>query len=316
MSVATASPAAIQDAARPDPLVRGESDFDRVSSLLLAVVLGAGLIFGLLTVIYLTNQAYQRRVTAPLEIVDVSGGGGGSPEGQVGGIESVQVPGGAASDRASNNEEEAPEFEEASLQETPAAMLDTVAEAGQSLAEVDVGAVMPTGGKVATGKRASKIGNGAVGYGFGPGDGGVRKEDRWTILANPGQTAEEYARQLDSLRIELGVIQGKSIVYVSQFSSDRPATRVGTGIGDNRLYFIWRGSGRKGSDIALLRKAGIEVGEGVILQFYPPNVEQRLSQLEVQYKGRQPGEIRRTQFRIVPGGEGYDFEVVSQETLR
>ncbi len=251
-----------------------------------------------------------------LEIVEVGGGGGGSPEGQVGGIESIQVAGGEASDRASNNEEEAPEFEEASVQETPAAMLDTVAEAGQSLAEVDVGAVMPTGGKVATGKRSSKIGNGAVGYGFGPGDGGVRKEDRWTILANPGQTAEEYARQLDSLRIELGVIQGKQIVYVSNFSHDQPARRVGTGIGDNRLYFIWRGANRKGSDVALLRKAGIEVGEGVILQFYPPTVEQRLAQLEVQYKGRQPGEIRRTQFRVIPGGEGYDFDVVSQETLR
>ncbi|HEY2154163.1 MAG TPA: hypothetical protein VGH33_00940, partial [Isosphaeraceae bacterium] len=126
MSMATAAPADARDMGVPDPLVRGESDFDRVSSLLLAVVLGATMIFGLMTVIYLTNQAYQRRVTAPLEIVEVSGGGGGSPEGQVGGIESVQVPGGAASDRASNNEEEAPEFEEASLQETPAAMLDTV----------------------------------------------------------------------------------------------------------------------------------------------------------------------------------------------
>jgi hypothetical protein len=316
MSTATLGPGDSKAMGVPDPSVRGESDFDRVSSLLLAVILGAVLAFGWLALMYVTSQAYQKRVTSPLEIVDVGGGGGGSPEGQIGGIESVNVPGGAASDRASNNEAEAPEFEEASVQETPAAMLDSVAEAGQTLAEVDVGAVMPTGGKVATGKRASKIGNGAVGYGFGPGDGGVRKEDRWTILASPGQTAEEYARQLDALRIELGVVQGKQLVYVSHFSADTPTRRVGSGIGDNRLYFIWRGSGRKGTDLALLRKAGIEVGEGVILQFYPPNVEQRLAQLEVQYKGRQPGEIRRTQFRIVPGGEAYDFEVASQETLR
>ena len=300
----------------PEPLVRGESDFDRVSSLLLAVILGAALIFGWLALVYATNQAYQRRVTSPLEIVEVSGGGGGSAEGQVGGLETVQVPGGERADRASNNEDEPAEFEEASVQETPAAMLDTVSEAGQSLAEVDVGAVMPTGGKVATGRRASKIGNGAVGYGFGPGDGGVRKEDRWTILANPGQTAEEYARQLDALRIELGVVQGKQMVYVSNFSSDQPSRRSGTGVGDNRLYFLWRGQGRKASDLALLHKAGIEVGEGVIFQFYPPAVEQRLAQLEVQYKGRQPAEIRRTQFRVVPGDDGYDFEVASQEPLR
>ncbi len=118
-------------AAPPEPLVRGESDFDRVSSLLLAVILGAAMIFGWLALVYVTNQAYQRRVTAPLEIIDVSGGGGGTPEGQVGGIETVQVPGGAMS-RASNNEEEAAVFEEASVRETPAAMLDTVSEAGQA----------------------------------------------------------------------------------------------------------------------------------------------------------------------------------------
>ena len=202
------------------------------------------------------------------------------------------------------------------MQETPAALLDTVSEAGQSLAEVDVGAVMPTGTKVATGKRASKIGNGAVGYGFGPGDGGVRKEERWTILASPGQTAEEYARQLDALKIELGIVEGKQMIYISNFSADQPVRRAGTGVGDNRLYFIWRGQGRKATDLALLRKAGVEVGEGVFLQFYPPAVEQRLAQLEVQFKGRQPGEIRRTQFRVVSNGGGYDLEVVSQESLR
>ena len=316
MSVATLGPKAAAPAQPPEAAVRGESDFDRVSSMLLAVILGAAMIFGWLTIYYATNQAYQRRVTAPLEIIDVSGGGGGSPDGQVGGIETVQVAGGASADRPSNNEEEPAEFEEASVQETPAAMLDTVSEAGQNLAEVDVGAVMPTGGKVATGRRASKIGNGAVGYGFGPGDGGVRKEDRWTILASPGQTPEEYARQLDALKIELGVVQGKSMIYMSNFSADQPVRRAGTGVGDNRLYFIWRGQGRKATDMALLRKAGVEVGEGVIFQFYPPAVEQRLAQLEVQFKGRTPGEIRRTQFRVIPGGDGYDFEVVSQEPLR
>ena len=74
---------------------------------------------------------------------------------------------------ASNNEEPAGDFEEPSLQQTPGAMLDTVAEAGQSLAEVDLGAVMPSGGPVASGKRASKLGIGGPGLGFGPGDGGV-----------------------------------------------------------------------------------------------------------------------------------------------
>jgi hypothetical protein len=39
------------------------------------------MVVGLMGLIYLTNQAYASRVTAPLQIVEVSGGGGGSPEG-------------------------------------------------------------------------------------------------------------------------------------------------------------------------------------------------------------------------------------------
>lgn len=316
MSTAAAIPGPAPAAGPPAPGVRGESDYDRVTSLLLAVIVGAALILGWLWLVFATNRAYQARVTAPLEIVEVGGGGGGSPEGELGGVETVNVPGGAAADRASNNEEEAGAFEEPSVEAMPAAMLDTVAEAGQSLAEVDLGAVMPTGGRVATGKRASKIGNGAVGFGFGPGDGGVTRQDRWSIVYDPGQTPDEYARQLDGLGIELAVVSGKQMIYVSRFGQDVPVKRVGTGVGDNRLYFLWRGQGRKGSDLALLRKAGIDVGEGVILQFYPPGVEQTLAELEARHRGRTPAEIRRTQFRVAAVGERYGFEVASQETLR
>jgi len=297
-------------------IVRGESNYDRVTSILLAVILGAALIFGWLMLMFATNQAYQSRVTAPIEIIEVSGGGGGSPDGQVGGVETIQVPGGAAGDRASNNEEDASQFEEVSAEATPAALLDTVAEAGQNMAEVDIGAVMPSGGKVASGVRSSKIGNGVVGYGFGPGDGGVKREDRWSIVFNPGQTAEEYARQLDALGVELAIVSNKQMLYVSRFSQDQPAKRLGSGQGDNRLYFIWRGQGRKGSDVALLRKAGVEVGEGVIFQFFPDQAQQKLAQLEARYKGRTPAEIRRTQFRVVPSGDSYDIEVASQDPLR
>ncbi len=298
------------------PIVRGESDYDRVTSMLLAVILGAAICFGWLMLVLATNQAYQSRVTAPVEIIEVAGGGGGSPDGQIGGVETVQVAGGAAGQKASNNEEEATQFEEVSAEATPAAMLDTVAEAGQSMAEVDIGAVMPSGGKVATGVRSSKIGNGMVGYGFGPGDGGVSREDRWSILFNPGQTADEYARQLDALGVEVAIVSGNQMLYVSHFSQDAPVKRMSNGQGDNRLYFLWRGQGRKGSDLALLRKAGVEVGEGVIFQFYPDSAQQKLAQLEVRFKGRTPAEIRRTQFRVVPTGDSYDFEVATQEPLR
>ena len=300
-----------------EPQVRGESLYDRVTSFLMAIVIGAMIVVGWLFLIYQTNQAYASRVTAPLEIVDVFGGGGGSPEGTPGSIEKIDVPGAEVAAQASNNEEVAGDFEEPSVQETPAAMLDAVSESAQSLAEVDLGAVMPSGGPVASGRRSSKVGTGGPGLGFGPGDGGVPREQRWSIVYNQGQTQEEYARQLDGIGVEMAVVSGgNQLTYVSKFSSPTPTKRFGSGQGDDRLYFIWQGRGRKGSDVALLAKAGIDVGEGVVIQFYPKGVENTLAQLEVRHRGLQPAEIRFTRFNVVKRDEGYGFSVLAQEPLR
>lgn len=298
------------------PRVLGESIYDRVSSFLMAVVLGALMVVGLLGLIYVTNQAYASRVTAPLQIVEVSGGGG-SPEGTPGSTEKIDVPGADPAAFASNNEEEAGDFEEPSVQAAPGAMLDAVADARSGLAEVDLGPVMSSGGPVASGRRASKLGTGGPGLGFGPGDGGVAREQRWSIVYNIEQTPEEYARQLDALGVELAVVEGPDqLLYLSNLSSAEPTKRYGSGRSEDRLYFLWQGRGRKASDLALLRKAGIEVGEGVVLQFYPKGVEDQLAQLEFRYRGRQPGEIRVTRFSVVPRDNGYAFQVIAQETLR
>lgn len=304
-------------AAATEPRIRGESSYDRVTSFLMASVLGAILVVGWLALVYMSNQAFASRVTPPLQIIDVGGGGGGSPEGTAGSIEKIEVAGAEATAFASNNPEEAGDFEEPSLQQTPAALLDAITDASESMAEVDVGAVMPSGGPVASGRKSSKLGTGGPGLGFGPGDGGVSREQRWTIIFNPGQSIDEYARQLDALKVELAVVvpQSNQLVYVSNFSSATPTKRYGSGQKDNRLYFLWQGSGRKASDIALLRKAGVEVGENVF-QFYPPGVEERLARLEVSYRGRQPGEIRVTRFQVIPAGNSYDFKVIAQEALR
>ncbi len=134
-------------------------------------------------------------------------------------------------------------------------------------------------------------------------------------MYNPGQTADEYARQLDALGVELAVVSGNNqLTYISHFSSDSPTRRIGTGQGDDRLYFLWQGRGRKASDVALLQKAGIDVGDGVVIQFYPKTVENQLAQLEVRYRGRQPAEIRVTRFSVVPTGDSYGFSVLAQET--
>jgi hypothetical protein len=299
-----------------EPTVRGESRYDKVTSFLMAVVMGAMLVVGWLAIVYASNQAYASRVTAPLQIIEV-GGGGGSPDGTPGSTEKIDIAGADAKAMASNNPEEASDFEEPSVEQTPGAMLETISETGQSLAEVDLGATMPNGGAVASGKRASKLGSGGPGLGFGPGDGGVAREQRWSIVFNTGQDPVEYARQLDALGVELAVVASpEQLLYISRFSDPTPTKRYGVGRADHRLYFLWQGRGRKQSDLTLFQKAGVSIGDENVFQFYSAASERRLAELEVRYKGRNPGEIRVTRFQVVAKGNSYDFEVVAQETLR
>jgi hypothetical protein len=319
MSQAALNPRAKPEKPEPEleAKVLGESTYDQVSSLLMAVVMGAILIVAWMGLVWVCTQAYAARVTAPLQIIEVFGGGGGSPDGTAGSTENIEVAGADAANMASNNEEAAGDFEEPAVEQTPGAMLDSAVEAGQSLAEADLGAVMPGGGPVASGKRASKRGTGGPGLGFGPGDGGVAAEQRWSIIFKPGQPENEYARQLDALGIELAVVaSGDELDYYSNFSRATPTKRRGPARGDHRLFFLWQGKGRKGSDMALLTKAGVTVGDQAVFQFFPAGAEQRLAELEVRFKGRQPGEIRVTRFTVVPNGSSYDFQVVAQEALR
>ena len=296
--------------------VLGETLYDRITSGLMASVVGAMLVVGWLGLIIASDRAYASRATPPIKIIEVFGGGGGSPDGTPGSMESIDVAGADAGPFASNSMEEAGEFEEPAVAQTPSVMLDFVGEAADGVTEADVQTAQPTGGAVATGKRSSKIGTGGPAFGYGPGDGGVPREQRWSIVYNPGQSVDDYARQLDAFGIELASVVSGTLQYASHFTENPPRKRSGSSSSEGRLYFLWRGQGRKTSDLELLRRAGIDVGEGSIFQFYPVEVENTLAQLEVKFRNRQPGEIRMTRFAVVPSGQSYTFEVVSQEPLR
>jgi len=81
------------------------------------------------------------------------------------------------------------------------------------------------------------------------------------------------------------------------------------------MYFAWSNAARRELDIRLLRKAGVVSGP-FIIQFLPDAVQERLVRLEHDYKGRAPEEIRRTRFRVIRSGGGFDFEVAQQEFLK
>lgn len=296
-------------------IIRGETPYDRTVSGLVASILGAASVVAWLGVQFMTMHAFNLPTSAPLEIIEVSGGGGGSPDGTPGESETIEVPGAAYGPAASNSESNAAEFEEPSVAMTPDQVFDGLAGEGDAVLTMDMGPAVSSGGAVATGRRASQKGTGRPGYGFGPGTGGVPREQRWNIVYDAGQTVEDYARALDAMGVEVAVARGNELTYARSLSAGRPVIRNGTPETEKRLYFVWIGSGRKGIDQQLFRNAGIDPGQGAIFHFYPKEVADRLAQLEVAYARRQPGQIKRTRFRVARNGDRFDLSVASQEPL-
>jgi hypothetical protein len=116
----------------------------------------------------------------------------------------------------------------------------------------------------------------------GPGTfGGIPAWERWEIKF----TANDfnlYAQQLDFFKVELGVAGGGSDVvdYCSNVSADLPSKRVGKPKDEKRVYFLCKEGSVKEADRALARKAGIEVSDRVVFQFYTPEMYMRLLVLE------------------------------------
>ena len=142
------------------------------------------------------------------------------------------------------------DFQEPSFQQVNTTALDMSAPVNDSdsVAEVDISS--PT---ASSAPRPSRIPTGRVGLGTGGyGDGGVRREQRWSVVYNQGQTADEYARQLDAFGVEVGVIKNNAMLYVSKLSSASPQTRYGQHATDSRLFFVWQSNTRKAADVELL----------------------------------------------------------------
>ena len=78
----------------------------------------------------------------------------------------------------------------------------------------------------------------------------------------------------------------------------------------------WRGGSGKQADLQLFRKAGVDVGNGMIFHFYPKATEDRLARLELDYRKRKANDIRRTFFCRQTRRHGYEFVVVNQIPLK
>lgn len=286
------------------------NSYDRVSSWLIALLVITGITVGCLLFIYFTREVIRREVVLPVMPVSVGGGGtGGSMTSTDSGTD-FEPPG----------SDEVSELLEPQLQETLTAVASAVTAKNALLADetIDVG-VEPTRGTGKGDNRRPGFGGGSgggsgggIGSGFGRRRGGPGEPQR-EIRFEPADIAE-YARWLDFFRIELGVLgHDNRVYYAYNLRQKRPDTRVGDPADEQRLYMNSADGPFAPLDRQLADKAGISDKGAIILQFYPPDTQALLLNLERKHAApRKPEQIRRTVFRVTNAGTGFEFSVEEQ----
>jgi hypothetical protein len=288
------------------PPVLRVTRYEQVSAFLVAIIAILVFAVGLLAFAWYATRAPKPAEPILVELVENTGG---SEDGVVGETLRVDSPLEANPD-AGSSESAADEPEVRESLDNVLEMTDVAVT--QTTRQFDMGLRNPPG------QPGSAEGTGRRPLGSGPGSGGgFSREQRWMVRFGDQANLEEYARQLDYFGIELGAVVDNKMVYVSKLSNARPSVRTTDGgANETRLYMTWRGGGRKEADLQLFRKAGIEVGVGMIFHFYPKDTENRLAHLELAYRNRKANDIRRTFFAVNRAGTGYEFSVAHQTFLK
>ena len=265
------------------------SRFDRVVGFLLAAMFFMGLLTALLFLIWI----WPRPVTQPKQIWPNTGGGGGA----------------LANEAAA--EFEAPLAEEIEQLESsqPATMYADLQDAVTLVA-------LEGRGLSGTGVKYREIGPDIENEDV-PTDLVLPRYNRWKLVFT-ARNADEYARQLDGLRIELGVLGGgiEGVDYARDFTQSS-RIRHGDSEQEKRLYFRWQQSDNFARfDAQLLRHAGIESGKRIVAMFLDPNLESEMAVKELDWATNagvtNTAEIGQTVFEVRTHDNVYQFQVVEQ----
>ena len=263
------------------------SRYDRVSSMLLALVILLGVVVFVLLVVWLTNRILLRQTAVAVELVEL-----GSGEGPLGGGSELAEP-----------IDEQIEPERPPVEQTLATIAEAVAVKTTQLDD-------PVwGGRAGPGKGPGS--GGGSGGGTGSGSGVAR---RWEVRFIKGNTLETYARQLDFFGIELGVLMpGNRVIYASNLMKRKPDTRTAAADQEKRYYLTWRSGELQEADRELLARAGIQSTGRIILKFLTPQVEAHLAGLEKARAGSHAENVRSTRFEVRDDrAGGYSFVVIDQ----
>lgn len=294
-----AAPLAPED--RPPPVIR-VTRYDQVSSWMITIFVGLLALCLIVLMVWVSNFQPKAPEPVPVELLELPGGvEDGSPD------ETLRVDS-PEPERADASEAEAVSEQTEVEAVLEAALENSDAAAQQVQQQFDVGVQ-------STGKPGSAKGTGRRGLGHGPGVGGFPREQRWFVRFSDRASVEEYAKQLDFFKIELGsLLPDGRLAYMSGMSLPTPNVRyVQTGANEKRLYMTWQGGERRGADTELFKKANITIQpETPVFHFYPPDLENRLALLEKEYRNKPVQQIRRTYFSVDPSGNGYALRVTRQ----
>ncbi|TWT32146.1 hypothetical protein [Blastopirellula retiformator] len=266
------------------------SSYDRVASILVALLVLVGLAVLILFLIFLTTRTYPTQTAVPVILEEVSGRG----DHAAGVARDLEAPG-----LDELNEEIEPE-----LNMSPDTISEAISSQSTALANLEGAMSVSSGGGGLGDSRP-------VGP---PGDGEdtIPRYERWEIQFESSDL-KTYARQLDFFKIELGTLAGGDKVAYAKNLSGAPERHEGSTAKEERLYMTWRDGSFKEADSELLSKAGVTPGP-VVMQFYDPETENLLAYLEKTYaKDHTIGQIRRTYFGVRKKGNEFEFYVLRQE---
>jgi len=263
--------------------------YDRVSSMLIALLMLGGIAVLILFGLWLSTQIFRRPLAVPVSLVP-AGDGVGFDDADV--FNPNVIEPGDPMDR-----------DEETLQESFESIVSIVATNEAVFSDIS-----PFDDSLLTG--GGKRGDGRT-KGDGIGRTGGRQR-RWEFHFEKGITVPEYARMLDFFHIELGVLRpGGKVVCVSNLAALQPTVWEGETVDEKRYYLTWTKSAADAADRELLEKAGIAPG-GPILKFITPELETQLDTLERDKAGQRYGEVRLTSFGVKRQGNAPQFVVLDQ----
>lgn len=266
------------------------SPYDRVASLLVALLVMVGGAVLLLFIIWLTTVLTWSTRSVPVEYIEYEGRGDHAE-----GFEFDPEPPGL---------EELPEVAEPSLQASLEAVTDALSTQAASFdpTSVNVG-VMGKGSGMGDRRQPGPLGHGRK---------VVPPWERWEVRFT-SSSIDIYKKQLDFFEIELSAFGGApQIDYAFNFTKNPPDTRQITNPREEqRIRFTWKDGVLLAYDKQILGSCGIKTAGRVVCQFYSKEMYDELHRLEFQ-SGRPPEEWLKTIFGVRRKAGGYEFYIIEQ----